>query len=359
MSAFEPIERPSEVVPESTLDEEIEKRGEEAQSELYFININIESASDLPNVDGPGDKSDPYCDVYVGGLTDRTQTIDNDLNPVWNKKMAFFLNKKVEKMELKVTDQNCMTKDIFLGRAIHFFGDLFEKKGNFDGEVPLFGVDGHEKVGTIKFQMHCELIKPVETEIKLEYLQNQLSLKTDFVVAIEEALDKSESLREASCTALASMDEQISSLKTQLSENESKYQAELAAKDETIKASQLKIDELEPQLAKTLEDVNRMNSDMETKQKKYEEELSEKQNEIKSDTEKLAAADDDIKAASDKLKEANDQKTHVENQLKETEKIIADQKKQMSILEQDLEKAKKELEQARIDLANKKACLFF
>lgn len=359
MSAFEPVERPTEVVPESTLEQEIEKRGDEASSELYFIQMNIESASDLPNVDVPGDKSDPYCEVYVGGLTDRTQTIGNNLNPVWNKKMGFFLNKKVEKMELKITDDNCVTKDIFLGRAIHFFGDMFEKKGSFDGEVPLFGVDGHEKVGSIKFQMHCELIKPVESEIKLEYVTNKLSLKTDFSVGMEEALDKSEALREASCIALSSMDDQIASLKKELSENQSKYQAELAAKDETIKESQLKIDEIESQLAKTLEDVNRMNGDIESKQNKYEEELSAKEKEIKADEEKLAAADGDLKAAGDKLKEATDQKIQVENQLKESEKIIADQKKQMSILEQDLEKGKKELEQVRIDLANKKACIFF
>ena len=56
---FTPMKRPDPVLPDSTLDEALEKAAEDAQLTLYFVNLVVVSAV-IPNVDGLFDKSDGY-----------------------------------------------------------------------------------------------------------------------------------------------------------------------------------------------------------------------------------------------------------------------------------------------------------
>jgi phosphatidylserine decarboxylase len=82
--------------------------------------VNIKSAAKLKGVDKSG-TSDPYVIVKCGGKTFRTDVKDKELNPTWNKKFKFALDRNNmpanARLEMTVMDSNRMIST-FLGMVV-------------------------------------------------------------------------------------------------------------------------------------------------------------------------------------------------------------------------------------------------
>eukprot|EP00746_Dinoflagellata_sp_MGD_P014704 gnl/MRDRNA2_/MRDRNA2_132375_c0_seq1.p1 gnl/MRDRNA2_/MRDRNA2_132375_c0~~gnl/MRDRNA2_/MRDRNA2_132375_c0_seq1.p1 ORF type:complete len:582 (+),score=64.91 gnl/MRDRNA2_/MRDRNA2_132375_c0_seq1:169-1914(+) len=90
---------------------------------IGVLSVKVIAAYNLINTDsgiGIGnfrDVSDPYCSCTVGGVTKRTETINNDLNPRWKKnQFQFPIKTGQENIEFVVMDSDTMGNDDFLGR---------------------------------------------------------------------------------------------------------------------------------------------------------------------------------------------------------------------------------------------------
>jgi len=79
-----------------------------------YLYVRVNSAYNLRNTDTGlfGDKSDPYVVVRVGRQEKKTQTINNDLNPVWNSEVfSFSILEQDRLLELIVMNSNMMKDD--------------------------------------------------------------------------------------------------------------------------------------------------------------------------------------------------------------------------------------------------------
>jgi len=172
---FRPVVRPDPFVIDTTLDTELDKAADDANLTLYFINIVVISASNLRNEDIGFDKSDPYCVVTVGGISDRTEKIQNNLNPVWDEKMSFFIPKKPDVVTFEVFDDDSKNigigaRDDSLGVAKLEISELFVTGDSYEGELKL----ENDKKGSISVKLRCRVMMPIETEIKLGFAEMQL-----------------------------------------------------------------------------------------------------------------------------------------------------------------------------------------
>ena len=67
---FQPVKRPDPILPDSTLDEDLQNAADEANLTLYMVSVVVVGAKDLPNEDTKFiGKSDPYCVVTVGEIS--------------------------------------------------------------------------------------------------------------------------------------------------------------------------------------------------------------------------------------------------------------------------------------------------
>lgn len=91
---------------------------------IGVLSVRVVAAYNLVNMDSGylGDVSDPYVTVRLRSQGDRlkpkrTQTIYNDLNPVWNTSPFLFeLTEEDDELLLEVFDEDMLTSDDFLGR---------------------------------------------------------------------------------------------------------------------------------------------------------------------------------------------------------------------------------------------------
>lgn len=374
---FSRVSRPPPVVPDTTLDEELGKAADDANLTLYFINLAVVSASDLINTDfALIDKSDPYCEVHVGGLVQKTETIQNDLNPVWNEKMNFFVAEKPDKIVFRVMDTNDNQKDDFLGEAEFEFGDMFEKGGTFEGELKLNNV----KKGKVRVTMRCRFMKPIETEIKLSYVERQLEGKGKEHEATVVALDESEKLREEAIDELSVKEQEIIKQADDLAEKQKLHETELTEKEKEIldqaqaieqkiqdyeeaqvalRETELKKKEVETKLTEAEKEILRKAEELEVKERENADALTAKEKEILAAGDKLEEKERAHNEVQTKLEQTEALKVEVENELTAKERVIQDQAKQIELKEAEnadaLSEKEKEILEAGKALAERDA----
>jgi len=374
---FKRIKRPDAVVPETTLDTELEKAADGANLTLYFINLVVIRASDLINADmGFNNFSDPYCVVTVGEISDRTETVKDNLNPVWNDKMSFFVAKKPEFLTFGVFDDDSQktfsNKDDPLGDVKLDIGHLFAKGGSFEGKLELMNVTK----GRIFIKLKCRVMKPIETEVKLGFAKIQLEGKKKEQEATVLALDESEQLREDAINELGAKEQEVIRKAEELEEKQRLHQTELTTKEKNIldqaqiieekiqkyeeaqvalMETEIKKKEAETKLTAAEERIVEKAKELERKERENAEALTHKEKAILAAAEQLAHKEQAYEEAQQRMAQIEGLKAEVENELTSKEHIIlrqADELKQkeregtaaLTKAETDLLRTCKELE---------------
>jgi len=340
---FRRVTRPDPVVPDTTLDTELENAADDANLTLYFINMVVIRASDLVNKDF-GSKSDPYCVVTVGEISDRTETVAGNLDPVWNDKMSFFVAKKPDSVTFSVFDDDSKNKglggkDDVLGETKFAIRDLFQTGGSYEGELNLEGV----KKGSIFVKLKCRVMKPIETEVKLGFTKLQLEGKEKEQKATIHALDESEQLREDAINELSAKEQEVIRKAEELEEKQRQHQTELTVKERNIldqaQVIETKIQQYE-EVQVALMETEIKKKEAETKLTEAEEKILEKAKELETkeleNADALTAKEKEILAVADKLEEKEQAyektqkriraieglKAEIENELTSKENII-------------------------------------
>jgi len=369
-SLFRRVVRPDQVFMDTTLDTELENAADDANLTLYFINMVIIGASDLVNEDTVFDKSDPYCEVRVGEISDRTEIVENDPNPVWNEKMSFFVPKKPNFITFHIFDDDSKkkgiggNKDDDLGFAKLDIDELFMTNDSYEGELELEDV----KSGSISIKVKCRVLKPIETEVKLGFVEKCLVGKGKDLVATVVALDESEKLREEALDELSATEQEVIRKAEELEEKQSLHQTELTTKEKNIldqaqviedkiqqyeeaqvvlMETEIKKKEVETRLTKAEEKILEKAHELEFKEKENAEALTTKEKEILVAAEKLEEKECAYEYIQMRMKQIEGLKTEVENELTSKENIILQQaenlKKKENEHSEELSKAEKKL----------------
>ena len=362
---FSRIERPSEIKPEVTLEEEIQK-AESSDLHIYYVNLVVMSGHDLPNMDMAFDKSDPYCVVELEGVSNKTPTIQNNLNPEWNTVMNFFVAKKPEKITFKVWDEDGFTRDDYIGLHEFSFGDMFDTKGSFDGKLDLKSEDGSDR-GKIHVTFSCTVYKPVETEIKLMHTEKLLECKVNENEQLNAAFDESERLREETIEQLTVKEQAIVQQAAEIALKHEEYSGELSKKEETIldqaqkiemkikeaeekevnlREIELKKKEVELKLTEAEKDIIKKGEELEEKQKQSEVELTAKETAILAAAAELEAKEIEYQKVQKQLEQNEALRSEIQNELTAKETIILKQAQEI----EEKAKAEQELSQKLSDL---------
>jgi len=346
-AAFRRIARPDAVVPNTTLDTELEKAVDDANLTLYFINLVVMKASDLVNTEfGFNNQSDPYCVVTVGEISDRTETIKNDLNPVWNEKMSFFVPKKPDFLTFGIFDDDSKkafaSKDDELGDVKFKIGHLFKRGGSFEGKLNLMNAEK----GSIFIKVRCRVMRPIETEVKLGFTQMQLEGKEKEQEATVLVLDESEQLREDAISELGAKEQEVIRKAEELEEKQRLHQTELTMKEKNIldqaqiieekiqkyeeaqvalMETEIKKKEAETKLTSAEEKILEAASLLESKEKENALALTEKEKTILAAADKLEKKERAYEDAQKRMKQIEELKAEVENELTSKENIILQQ----------------------------------
>ena len=363
-TSFSPIEQPKDVVLQPSLEEELQKRADEAATTLYFVSLSIISASNLTNTGRSRlDKTDPYCEVSVGGICDRTETVKDDLNPLWNKEMTFFVGEKPQKIEFNLRDNNCIKKDDFMGHIAFSFDGMFERKGEYNGELPLFCKDGKKLAkSTLSFKVKCNIFKPVATEIKLEYLEKEVSLLKTHNTAVKSVFQKSESQRKELFEKYASISNELSEStadKEEMKKKLTEINQGLCQKIREFKIDNTKLEEKlsakEEELSKTHEAKKDLDDRVETTEKTIHDQNIQIDTLTCELTAKEKAISEQRALMENKFKELEEMKTTLNNtgsEKQELEVKLAEAKQNLSEQMNLVESKSKELEEKNIVLSN-------
>eukprot|EP00588_Corethron_pennatum_P001627 CAMPEP_0194287018 /NCGR_PEP_ID=MMETSP0169-20130528/33827_1 /TAXON_ID=218684 /ORGANISM="Corethron pennatum, Strain L29A3" /LENGTH=490 /DNA_ID=CAMNT_0039033593 /DNA_START=127 /DNA_END=1595 /DNA_ORIENTATION=+ len=341
---FKRIKRPDAVDPGTTLDTELEKAVDGAGLTLYFINLVVIRASNLINTDlGFNNFSDPYCVVTVGEISDRTETIKDNLDPVWNDKMSFFVPKKPEFLTFGVFDNDAnkafANKDDPLGDVNLKIGHLFAEGGSFEGKLKLKNV----KKGSIFIKLKCRVMKPIETEVKLGFAKIQLEGKKKEQEATVLALDESEQLREDAINELGAKEQEVIRKAEELEERQRLHQTELTTKEKNIldqaqiieekiqkyeeaqvalMETEIQKKEAETKLTAAEEVIVEKARELERKERENAEALTHKEKAILAAAERLAHKERAYEEAQRRMAQIEGLKAEVENELTSKEHII-------------------------------------
>mmetsp|Transcript_48680 Transcript_48680/g.95174 ORF Transcript_48680/g.95174 Transcript_48680/m.95174 type:complete len:493 (+) Transcript_48680:195-1673(+) len=366
-ATFRRIARPAALVTETTLDSELEKAVDDASLTLYFINLVVLKASDLISTDmGFNNASDPYCVVTVGEISDRTETIKNDLNPVWNEKMSFFVPKKPEFLTFALFDDDSTktfaSKDDELGDVQFSIGHLFERGSAWDGELHLLNVEK----GSLHIQVKCRVLRPFETEVTLDYTQRQLQGKEQEREATVLALDESEQLREEAIQELGATEQEVIRQAEQLAERQRVHQTELTAKEThlldqaqiiedkiqkyeeaqvALLETESKKKEAETKLTAAEKKVLETATLLEVKEKENAEALTHKEKKILAAADQLKQKERAYEEAQQRIQQIEGLKAEVDNELTSKEQIILQQAEELQQKEQEGKEALTSAEQ--------------
>lgn len=336
---FQRVARPDPVVPDTTLDAELENAVDDASLTLYFVNMILVRASNLINKDFGG-KSDPYCVATIGEISDRTEVIQNNVNPVWNETMSFFVPKKPDSISFNVFDDDSKRtgggKDDLLGETKLEIGELFETGGSYEGELKL------EK-GSIFVNLKCRVMKPVETEVKLNFTQLQLEGKEKEQKATIHALDESEQLREDAIKELSAKDQEVIRKAEELEDKQRQHQTELSAKEKNIldqaqtietkiqqyeevqvalMEKEMQKKEAETKLTEAEEKILEKAKELERKELENADALTVKEKEILSMAGNLEVKEQAYEKTQKRIKQIEGLKAEIENELTSKENII-------------------------------------
>lgn len=351
-SYFAPVERPAAKGPNRTLDEEVAARGPEAALTLYYIDMVVVSATDLSNKDFGFDRSDPYCEVAVGGVMDRTAVVDNDLSPVWNEPMTFFLpTTQPASMTLTVLDKNVHTQDGLLGRAVFEFRDSFADptmSTRVDTELPLLRDD--KAHGSLQLRVACRVLRPILTEIKLHHVATELACQVEEQEATVVALDVSEQMREEAVRQLTRQEQEIISKAQELEESQLEHHEQLSKKDHALleqadlieskiqqieeadfalREADLYMQEAQHKLTEAEEEILRQGQELEEKQRLNDEALTKKEREMIATSQQLEQQNLQHEIIQKELQQTAALKLEIENELTSKEKIMLELGRQL------------------------------
>eukprot|EP00546_Thalassionema_frauenfeldii_P015757 CAMPEP_0178912194 /NCGR_PEP_ID=MMETSP0786-20121207/10121_1 /TAXON_ID=186022 /ORGANISM="Thalassionema frauenfeldii, Strain CCMP 1798" /LENGTH=325 /DNA_ID=CAMNT_0020584737 /DNA_START=55 /DNA_END=1029 /DNA_ORIENTATION=- len=321
---FEPVTRPDPVDLEED-EEEIGSSTAEGASmiRLLFLNVTVASATtDLENADTEiVDKIDPYCEVTAGGITQKTEILQNDLNPVWDSKMHFFVAEYTDKITFQVMNDD-KKDDAPLGKTELDLTSLKDMDGTFHGELNLDGASN----GKLNVHVECRKLKPVETEKKLERLQIQFAKKCEEQGETVAALDESEGLRKLALEMLSLKEEELGTKAQELSEQQELYQQDVTEK---LLKYQDQTQEMESTVQQ-LEESKLLVSEMEQKKNEVETKLRDAEEEMARSKEALTTKEKEMEdIIQQKMEEAETAHLQVEKRIEELEAIRAE-------LEQDI-----------------------
>merc|ERR1719494_62046 len=84
------------------------------------INVRVVACSTLPDMDGGGNKSDPYVKVIVMGNKQKTKVSDQGKNPTFDEASSTFqfsVNPQGTDIFFEVFDKDTFSKDDLMGKA--------------------------------------------------------------------------------------------------------------------------------------------------------------------------------------------------------------------------------------------------
>jgi len=84
-----------------------------------YLAVSVLKASDLPDMDGMGNKSDPYVKVRVGSEEHKTKVAD-ELSPTFDSESSTFqfqMEGDGTEIFFEVWDKDTFTDDDFMGKA--------------------------------------------------------------------------------------------------------------------------------------------------------------------------------------------------------------------------------------------------
>merc|ERR1711998_601218 len=74
-------------------------------------------ASNLPRMDGPLFKSDPYCIFTMAEQVSRTKTIEQELNPVWSEMVNLNVHAMDDELLIEIYDEALGRPDDYIGKV--------------------------------------------------------------------------------------------------------------------------------------------------------------------------------------------------------------------------------------------------
>merc|ERR1712232_1028079 len=105
---------------------------------LTAISVKIVKAVDLKNTDQFWEGvSDPYCIVQIPGKPStrrQTETIDNDLNPVWNYESVIYAFDVGDNLSIQVFDMDFVGDGCLLGSTMLTSSQICQE-GGFAGDL--------------------------------------------------------------------------------------------------------------------------------------------------------------------------------------------------------------------------------
>lgn len=148
-----------------------------------MLKVLVKGATNLPDVDKFSGKSDPYALVSFKGNEQKTDVIEDELNPTWNKEFQYDLNglelSAQETLQIKIKDYEKLTANRLIGSASIPLNNLVRSKNNsLDTEVEL--LDGEQRATPAKVQLKLTYQPPrsagkasesgggAETQVELE-----------------------------------------------------------------------------------------------------------------------------------------------------------------------------------------------
>jgi hypothetical protein len=136
--------------------------GEMAEGQLGVLSVRIIAAFNLVNMDTGilGDVSDPFVQFWLVSSeqqSQKTKTINNNLNPVWNTDPYIFpITMQDDLLHLEVWDEDTFTANDLLGRLT----------------IPLYNIVCGEPNQAIRLRDHLQDTKHGELEVEVAFSPN-------------------------------------------------------------------------------------------------------------------------------------------------------------------------------------------
>eukprot|EP00419_Tripos_fusus_P080869 CAMPEP_0172934072 /NCGR_PEP_ID=MMETSP1075-20121228/220827_1 /TAXON_ID=2916 /ORGANISM="Ceratium fusus, Strain PA161109" /LENGTH=645 /DNA_ID=CAMNT_0013795421 /DNA_START=26 /DNA_END=1963 /DNA_ORIENTATION=- len=134
--------------------------GSTAVRKIGVLSVRIIAAYNLVNSDTGifGDVSDPFVEIWLGSQSkkecQKTKTINNDLNPVWNTSPFLLpLTMEDDLLHLEVFDEDMITSNDFLGRLV----------------IPLYNIVHGEPNEAVRIKDQLQDIKHGELEVEVGF----------------------------------------------------------------------------------------------------------------------------------------------------------------------------------------------
>ncbi|KIY50784.1 tricalbin [Fistulina hepatica ATCC 64428] len=139
---------------------------------IGVVRLLLDRATDVKNVEATlGGKSDPYVRVQVNNVTkNRTEVVNNNLNPVWDQIIYIPVHSLRETLLLECMDYQHLTKDRSLGSV--------------EVDVSVLAKEGEDK----KYPYEATEMRDVEDPIQLDggkTVKGKLHYKATFVPALK------------------------------------------------------------------------------------------------------------------------------------------------------------------------------